>query len=196
MIFRRTASVDDRAPSGDTGAGAFASAQIAIIGACRFLCALIACQGDSIMAQYQKRQAVFCCIVPAEFHPQRPWDVPPRFDFVELVAKNLSAVEANHLARSLNRRQMETGLADRKWWFVFHSIKPGCHGGKHRSHKVALPEPEPFGGYDYQPARRVSACRVFYALSGSTNGSTKSKTGRVAPTVAPYSEKLSDFSPW
>ena len=72
------------------------------------------------MAQYHKRQAVFCCIVPVDFHPQRPWDVPPRFDSVKLVAKNLSATEANHLTRSLNRRQLDLGLADRKWWFVFH----------------------------------------------------------------------------
>ncbi len=138
MVSRKAATVDDRALSGDTGAGTLLGALTAIIGGCGFLCALIARQGDNAMAQYHKRQAVFCCIVPVDFSPQRPWDVPTEFDSVKLVAKNLSATEANHLARSLNRRQLDLGMADRKWWFVFHSIKPGCHGGRHRSHHAVL----------------------------------------------------------
>ena len=55
------------------------------------------------MSSYQKRQAVYCGVVPESWRPQRPWDAPPTLEAVEQVAKNLSATEANHLARLMNR---------------------------------------------------------------------------------------------
>ena len=60
------------------------------------------------------KQAVFVGTTPTDFRPQRPWDVPPALEALELHAKNLSMTQALGFARVFNKRALENRMADRK----------------------------------------------------------------------------------
>ena len=92
------------------------------------------------MSQYPKQQSVFVGTVPADFRPRRPWDVPPEIQEATLQARHLSATEANHYVRVFNAAAMRAGLPGRRWAFVMHSTKPGCHGGGHKAARRELVE--------------------------------------------------------
>ncbi|MCX7424833.1 MAG: hypothetical protein NTW96_04300 [Planctomycetia bacterium] len=84
------------------------------------------------MSEYRKLQSVFVATVPPDWKRRRPWDVPPSIESATLEARHLSATEANHYVRVFNAAAMRAGLPDRRWAFVMHSTKPGCHGGRHQ----------------------------------------------------------------
>jgi hypothetical protein len=67
------------------------------------------------MAPKHGRQVVMIGILPEGWKPQRPWDIPPRLDSVEVYVRNVSSGHAAGFVRAFNKRQLGLGLPDRKW---------------------------------------------------------------------------------
>lgn len=73
------------------------------------------------------RQAVYLVDVPADWKPQRLWDVPPSFSRGELYAKNLKPKEALGFARTHNKNEVQAIQAGRgtgKWAIVSKHLRP------------------------------------------------------------------------
>ena len=67
------------------------------------------------MSDRRKKNAVYIVTVSESFRPQRPWDFPDLASAGELYARNITLCEAKDFCRVFNRRQMATGLVERKW---------------------------------------------------------------------------------
>lgn len=82
----------------------------------------------SMMSRSNEKQAVMIGTLPEGFKPQRPWDIPPAIDSCEVFAKNLTMTQALGFIRVFNKRQIETGLTDRKWAMAIRHGKPWSTG--------------------------------------------------------------------
>jgi hypothetical protein len=60
--------------------------------------------------------AVYIVTLPEGFDPTAPWDLPPRILAGEILNRRLSTLyNVLGFARLFNTRQIESGLADRRW---------------------------------------------------------------------------------
>ena len=73
---------------------------------------------------------MFIVTVPADWKPQRPWDVPPRFESGELHTKNLPMYQASGFCRVFNKRQLQENMPQRKWAIVSKHLK-ARNAGEH-----------------------------------------------------------------
>jgi hypothetical protein len=77
------------------------------------------------------RQAVFLVKVPADWKPQNYWHYPPVILCGELIAKNLTPMDAAGHARTHNRAQIQRlqqhKLPIETWAIVGRQLKPNWH---------------------------------------------------------------------
>ena len=72
--------------------------------------------------------AVYICMVPPSFRPQRPWDTPDEILTANLHSKNLKMKVALDFARAYNMPQVQNFQHDRRiienWAIVVRHLKP------------------------------------------------------------------------
>ena len=82
------------------------------------------------MAPKHGRQVVMIGVLPEDWKPQRPWDIPPKLTALEVFVKNVSPTHAAGFTRAFNKRQLDNGLPERKWaLYVRHTKYRRC--GEH-----------------------------------------------------------------
>jgi hypothetical protein len=72
--------------------------------------------------------AVYICMVPPSFRPQRPWDTPDEILSARLHSKNLKLIIALNFARAYNMPQVQSLQDDHRiiesWAIVVRHLKP------------------------------------------------------------------------
>jgi hypothetical protein len=74
---------------------------------------------------HKGRESVFLVVLPEDYKPQRPWDVPDGFTAAELFIKNVAMSQARSFCRLYNWRQIQRGLPDRRWAIVSRHLRAG-----------------------------------------------------------------------
>lgn len=79
------------------------------------------------------RTAIYTVIVPDEWIPQRPWNIPPSFTDGVLIHRNCNIMEARDFVRVFNRGQAQWRAKDkdgwdRKWAFCVPCVRIPTYG--------------------------------------------------------------------
>jgi len=76
----------------------------------------------------ERSHCVLIAVVPEDFRPETPWEIPPRILSAEVADVHSTLNQAIAAARHFNRQQLDAGSADRRWALVAYCTAPSKGG--------------------------------------------------------------------